>query len=134
MKIWSCFGSEHSANLVMIGHFEKASDASKAMDIIDRLTEQVQRDIDAKQMDADRSTDRFTDGMLELLGKLQVHSLAPIDLEQFAYEATVQLKGDKVVVTTDEIDVSVFLKVLFDSGAKIEVYSAHHYKGTGYGR
>ena len=30
MKIWYQHGSEHSANLVMIGHFEDATEATKA--------------------------------------------------------------------------------------------------------
>jgi hypothetical protein len=38
MKIWYQYGSEHSANLVMIGHFEKAKE------IIDALTNQVAED------------------------------------------------------------------------------------------
>jgi uncharacterized glyoxalase superfamily protein PhnB len=134
MKIWRGFGSEHSANLVMIGHFESASEASKAKDIIDRLTEQVLSDVEAKLMAVDRQTDKFTDRMLELLQKLGVYILAPAELEQFDYEAKVQLDGNKVVVTTDEVDVSAFFKVLFDQGAKVEIYSAHQHEGTGYGR
>ena len=35
MKIWYQNGSEHSANLVMIGHFEDAANATKAKEIID---------------------------------------------------------------------------------------------------
>jgi len=72
--------------------------------------------------------------MLELLKEVKVYSLSPDDVGQFVYEVDVRLDGDKIVVTTDEIDVSGILKVLFNNGAKIEIYSAHHYKGTGYGR
>jgi hypothetical protein len=36
-------------------------------------------------------------------------------------------KGAKVVINTDEIEVSAFLKLLIDNGAKVEVYSAHDY-------
>jgi fructosamine-3-kinase len=44
MKIWYHHGSEHSANLVMIGHFEDATEAEKAKEIIDALTKQVAED------------------------------------------------------------------------------------------
>ena len=37
MKIWYQHGSEHSANLVMIGHFKDASDATKAKDYHDSM-------------------------------------------------------------------------------------------------
>ena len=44
MKIWYQHGSEHSANLVMIGQFEDATEATKAKEIIDALTNQVAED------------------------------------------------------------------------------------------
>jgi len=44
MKIWYQYGSEHSANLVMIGHFENVTKAAKAKEIIDALTNQVAED------------------------------------------------------------------------------------------
>jgi hypothetical protein len=38
------------------------------------------------------------------------------------------------VLTTEEYDISAFLKVMFLNGARIEVYSAHDYKDTAHGR
>jgi len=102
--------------------------------VIDRLTKQVLSDLDNHLIEIDGRSERFTDGMLELLLKVNIATLSPADVGQLAYEADVRLEGDKIVVTTDEIDVSSFFKVLFHGGAKIEIYSAHHYKGTGYGR
>jgi len=46
MKIWPGFGSEHSANLVMIGRFENAKEASDTKDVIDKLRNQVLSDLD----------------------------------------------------------------------------------------
>ena len=43
-------------------------------------------------------------------------------------------EDDKVVVTTNESDVSAFLKVMIDKGARVEVYSAHDYPETQCGR
>jgi len=37
------------------------------------------------------------------------------------------LNGSRIVVTTDELEVSGFLKLMVDKGAKVEVYSAHDY-------
>jgi Family of unknown function (DUF6375) len=64
VKIWNGYGSEHSANLVVIGQFEKAQDAAKAKQMVDWLIEQVRRDIDARllavgePMDSSRMTFR----------------------------------------------------------------------------
>jgi len=46
----------------------------------------------------------------------------------------VKVEGSKMILTTDEVDISAFLKVMLDSGARIEVYSAHDYPDTEYGR
>ena len=134
MKIWYGYGSEHSANLVMIGRFENAQDAAKAKQVIEWLIEQVRRDIDARRLTVGESAERYTDEMLKLLARVNVHSVGPSEIEQFAYDVNVELENDRVIITTDEIDVAAFLKVLFNEGARVEVYSAHNYPGTGYGR
>jgi len=134
MKIWQGYGSEHSANLVMIGHFKDVGDAKKAKDAIDLLKDQVTTDERAGLMKIGEGSDRYTDSMLDLLGKVNVHSIGPAELEQFAYDVAVELKNDQVIIETEEIDVSAFLKVLVDKGARVEVYSAHTYPGTGHGR
>lgn len=135
MKLWYGYGSEHSMNLVMIGQFKDAGDAAKAKEAIERITEQVGIDIEADRIEVGEQTDRYSDDMLTLLGSgVNVHGIYPAELEQFAYDVSVEVEDNKVLVTTDEIDVSAFLKILLDKGARVEVYSAHHHSGTGYGR
>lgn len=134
MKIWYGYGSEHSMNLVMIGRFQDAVKAAKAKEVIDRLTEQVNAEVEAGVVKVGEPLQRFTDGMFDLLQKLNVYIFSPAELEQFAYDVNVAIEGSQIVLTTDEVDVSAFLKVLIDMGARVEVYSAHHYPDTGYGR
>jgi hypothetical protein len=134
MKVWYGFGSEHSADLVMIGRFKKVGDATKAKEIINSLIGQLRADEEAGLMKIGDRADRYTDGMLNLLGKVSVHSIGPAELEQFAYDVTIKVENNEVVLTTDEIDVSAFLKVLLDKGARVEVYSAHDYPDTEQGR
>ncbi|WP_135557752.1 DUF6375 family protein [Paenibacillus cymbidii] len=133
MKIWNGYGSEHSMNLVMIGQFKEAADAEEATKLIDQIIQQMRID-EEKKRDHETSQDRFSDGMLELLGTSKMYSLNPSDLEQFLYDVRVDIKNNKISITTDEIDVMAFLKVLLDKGARVEVYSAHDYPDTGYGR
>ncbi len=129
MKIWYQHGSEHSANLVMIGHFEDATEATKAKEIIDALTKQVEED-----QDKGSPLERYGKEMLDLLDRLNVSSIGPRELEQFAYEVSVKVEGNKIVLKTEEIDISAFLKVMFNRGARIEVYSAHNHPDASYGR
>jgi hypothetical protein len=127
MKLWYGYGSEHSMNLVMIGRFENAEDAAKAMQVIERLTEKVNAENAAGLIDFGGTGQRFSEGMRDFLYKLKVYSIGPAELEQFAYDVSVKVDANKVILKTDESDVSAFLKLLLDNGAKVEVYSAHHY-------
>lgn len=134
MKIWYQHGSEHSANLVMIGHFKNAVDATKSKEIIDKLTTQVRAEESNGTRTVGHPSDRYDDAMLDLLAKLNIVSLGPSELEQFLYDVSVRTDHDKVIVTTEELDISAFLKVLFSQGARIEVYSAHNHPESEYGR
>ena len=134
MKIWYQHGSEHSANLVMIGHFENVADATKAKEIIDALTKQVREEESSGTRTIGHPSERYGDAMLDLLGKLNIASIGPSELEQFAYEIDVEARGNDLVLTTEELDISAFLKVMFMRGARVEVYSAHDYPDTPHGR
>ena len=134
MKIWYQHGSEHSANLVMIGHFEDATDATKAKEIIDALTKQVVEDESNGSLTLGSSSDRYGNEMLDLLGRLNIAAIGPQEIEQFAYDVNVEIDGSDLVLTTEEYDISAFLKVMFSKGARIEVYSAHDYPDTANGR
>src|SRR6266568_771231 len=129
MKIWRAFGSEHSANLVMIGKFKTEEDAGKAKRIIDALVEAVQADVDAERMKVGEPPEHYTEEVSRRLRGARVYSLAPGELEQFVYDVSVKLQGAEITIKTDEIDVSGFLKVLFDGGARIEVFSAYVFPG-----
>lgn len=134
MKIWYQHGSEHSANLVMIGHFQDATEATRAKEIIDELTKQVVEEQAKGALVLGSSSERYGDAMLDLLGRLNINSIGPRELEQFLYEVRLKVEGSKMIVTTDEVDISAFLKVMFDLGARVEIYSAHYHPDTEYGR
>lgn len=130
MKIWHQYGSEHSANLVMIGRFKNVTEATKAKEIIEEVKVQVSAAEANGTIVADTPSERYSDVMLDLLRRLHVHSISPAELEQFLYEVHVGVEGSSVVLTTEEIEVSAFFKVLFNQGARIEVFSRHHYPDT----
>src|SRR5208282_677466 len=111
--------SEHSMNLVMIGDFEDVHGAERAKQLIDWLTEKVQKDINAGTITVGEPPQRYSDDWLEFLGRLNVHYLGPAEFEQFAYDVKIDLQGSRIVLTTDEIDVAAFLKVLLNQGARV---------------
>lgn len=134
MKIWYGYGSEHSMNLVMIGRFQDVGDAEKAKQVIEWLTAQVEADVQAGRVKVGDQTDRFPTGMLDLLSQLNINTIGATELEQFTYDVNVRVEDNQIIMTTNEIDVSAFLKVLIEKGARVEIYSAHNYSDTKYGR
>lgn len=120
MKIWYGFNSEHSANLVMIGTFKEVSTAREAKDAMDKLVRHV-----VKSNDQDYLSERFSDDLRQLLRDLNLYSIGPSELEQFRYDVSFKQEGKKLVLKTDEVDVSAFFKLMLDRGARIEIFSAH---------
>lgn len=134
MKVWYGFGTEHSMNLVMLGRFKDAATAETVNGIIDKFKRAVEADQTAGRLTLGEPTDTYSDEMLSLLVDLNLHSLGPDELEQFLYDVNVRRDGDSIVITTDEIAVEVFWKLMLLKGARVEVYSAHDYPDTEYGR
>jgi hypothetical protein len=127
MKIWNGYGTEHSMNLVMIGHFKEAALAETALDTLNEATRAVQEEIDAGRLEMGEQQDRFSDEMLEVLGDLHLHNIGPSELEQFLYDVRVERDSGQLIVKTDEVEVQAFVKLLLSKGARIEMYSAHDY-------
>lgn len=129
MKIWYGYGSEHSMNLVMIGKFKNSEDAKKTKELIDQLTEGLK-----DKINVGKSQDRYHDNVMGLLRKIDCYILSPTELEQFLYDTCTQVEDDKIILTTNESEVSAFFKLMIHKGAKVEIYSAHDYPEAEYGR
>ncbi len=131
MKIWNGYASEHSSNLVMIGHFKEVRDAAEAKRLLNKLEDIVQNSPDNYVYDPAPKDRRFTKEMMDLVAEERFWLTSPADLGQLLLDVTVRQDGNKITVTTDEIDVSIFLKVMIRHGARVEVYSGHDYSNIG---
>ncbi|TQV64418.1 MAG: hypothetical protein FNT29_05105 [Halothiobacillaceae bacterium] len=127
MRIWNGYGSEHSMNLVLIGRFKRAQDADKVEKDIDKLSAQALKDDSYSISFAGPEDHRFSDDMLSLLRSLNLYSLGPADLGQLVSDHHLSREGDQITVTTDEAEVSAFVKLFIEAGAKVEVFSSHDY-------
>ncbi|MGA7982775.1 MAG: DUF6375 family protein, partial [Chromatiaceae bacterium] len=103
MKFWNGYGSEHSANLVLIGHFKSADDAATAVEKLNAIRNQADEDEADKSSPSLFEAERYSDQMLQLLSKIHIHSLAPIELQQFLLDISWKSEGDRVVITTEEL-------------------------------
>ncbi|SRR5579885_1797502 len=133
MKIWYGYGTEHSMNLVMIGCFKEMADADKAEQLIDFFMEKVRSEVDLKTMEIGDPPPHYSDEWMDFLRRMNVYYLGPAEMEQFAYDVKLKRDGNKIVLTTDESEVSAFLKIMLYEGARVEVYSAHNYPEAGKG-
>lgn len=127
MKIWNGYGSEHSMNLVLIGRFKRAQDAEKIEKDIDRLSAQALKDDSHSIAFAEPEDQRFSDEMLLLLNTLNINTLGPTELGQLVSEHHLRREDNRITITTDEAEVSAFVKLFIEAGAKVEVFSAHDY-------
>ncbi|CAJ0797375.1 hypothetical protein LMG19083_03002 [Ralstonia psammae] len=113
-------------NLVLIGRFKHARDAEQVEDLIGKLTEQAIKDETYSVSHADPDEQRFSDDMRKMLWDLKVYTLGPVEIEQFAFDHNLERKEATITVRTDEADVSAFIKLFVEAGARVEVFSAHH--------
>jgi len=127
MKIWNGYGSEHSMNLVLIGKFKRAQDAEKVEKDIDKLSAQASKDDSFSIAFARPEDQRFSEEMLSLMRSLNLNTLGPADLEQLVSNHHLMREGDRITVKTDEAEISAFVKLFIEAGAKVEVFSAHDY-------
>jgi hypothetical protein len=114
-------------NLVLIGRFKQARDAEKIEKDIDKLSAQASKDDSHSISFGEPKDQKFSDGMLSLLRSLNLNTLGPTDLGQLVSEHHLKREGDRITVTTDEAEVSAFVKLFIEAGAKVEVFSAHDY-------
>jgi hypothetical protein len=121
MKIWNSFGSEHSANLVIIGKFKEIQDAQGAINTLDALAEIATRELDALL------AGKVPESVLDAAMKHKTTDMGPSDFEGLAYDHHWSLEGSSLVATTEESNIQGILKVLLRYAAKIEVYSAHNH-------
>jgi len=120
MKTWNTYGSEHSASLVMIGRFKDEASAEKAKEVIDEIITFLTQ-VGDDHLDADR----YSESARQILDKVGWHNVAPYELNQFFSDIYPKLNHNFIEISTDEPDISAFLKLMIDYGARVEVYSTH---------
>lgn len=129
MKIWNECGSEHSMKFMMVGHFKTAKDAKDTKELIDKLSEKLRGKINFGI-----NREHFSEDVMKTLQEASCFILSPIDLENFLYDFHTEVNGKKLVLTTYEIEVAAFFKLMIGKGAKVEAFSVPDYPDEGYGR
>ena len=127
MKLWRGFGSEHSANLFMIGHFSTPEDAQVAVKELERMRALIEEEFDYDQFLENSMSFYTNDSLRKMLEELGLYNFSGEDIEHFTREHRVRRSENRVEIWTDELDVNGFLKFMIDKGVHVEVYSAHNF-------
>nr|WP_315227988.1 DUF6375 family protein [uncultured Albidiferax sp.] len=116
-------------NLVLIGHFKQAQDASKTLSEIKALKDQARKDDVEFGILTPPEDHRFSNAMMELFRTLQIYNLGPNEIGQLLSEHDIEESGPKLTLTTEESEISAFVKLFIEAGAKVEIFSRHDYPG-----
>ena len=127
MKIWLGFGSEHSANLVMIGRFVTPEDAAVAARELQELIDHIVSEFDYERFDENPMSVLRNPAIRDYLERLRLHIFSAEDIETLGREHHLTRRGKEIEIHTDESDLGGLVKFMIHKGARIEVYSAHDY-------
>lgn len=131
MKIWYGYGSDHSANLVMIGEFQTEQDAERVYELINTISENASSDSAAGVVDNWAQNEQFSEETEKRLRDLQLYYVSPSDIADFAFlDTSIKRQGKELWFRTDDVDIGGFIKLMVNNGAKVQVYSAHAYPET----
>ena len=125
MKIWMGFGSEHSANLVMIGRFATPENAVVAARELQELIDQIVSEFDYEGFDDNPFAVFQIPAIRDCLERLRLHNFSAEDISTLTMEHHLTRQGSEIRIHTDESDLGGLLKFMVHKGARIEVYSAH---------
>lgn len=127
MKVWNSFGSEHSAALVMIGHFKTADDATVFLAELKKL-----EDLITKAIPDYEKQDVFPKEIMEALFYEKIkfgYNLSPKDLDDFLQEYHIAKADDDncaVQMTSDDTGWAGLIKMMINAGARVEIFSSHN--------
>lgn len=128
MKVWFGYGSEHSANLVLIGEFKDAGEAQKSLNLLNEATKIAEADADAGHITAGTVTRQISEAQMDFFKRTNL-ALGYGGPEQLLLEFHAKAEGNRVVITTEEDEINSIVNILLHGGAKVEIYSAHDHPG-----
>jgi hypothetical protein len=127
MKVWKGYGTEHSANLVIVGTFKTVNDATQASKIIMELTDIVRQDEEDGFIRAGNIPAKFSERIMSFVERTDFAMMNHEDPEALLYDFDITQDGNKISIHTEEQKYQIILNMMLSKGAKIEIFSAHDY-------
>ena len=119
MKIWQATSAEHSHNLRIVGEFKTVEKAQAAEEALRGL-------IEAACEESEKSRPVY-----EIANKFKVQDLTASDFDGLKYCHDVRdANGKQIEIFTDEGEVQGLIKILWELGGKVQLYSQHEWQGS----
>ena len=126
MKIWYGFSSEHSSRMKIVGHFKSSDNAKQFLGDLEKMRSLVEANTEA----CFNTPEEFPRQILDSLFKGEVRhaqTLASHDLMDFANEMSIEDNDCNVTISSSEWNWAGVIKMMIESGARIEMFSEHDY-------
>ena len=121
MKIWNSYGSEHSANIVIVGTFNNITEAQKAKQIIDNLTNIFQKDIEKNNADPLNGYEKFSKEMFEYISSGEPFDINLHNVTGLLSDVVIKQDFNKISIASKDFNFQIFLNIMLQTGAKIEI-------------
>lgn len=127
MKIWNTYSSEHSAALVMVGHFNSIKQKNDFLENFEKLVKNVRETI--PEFEFIQSFPKEISTAL-LSGEIKFgEDLSPWDLPDLLLEYSIiddNVDDQTVCIKSDETGWMAIIKMMVNAGAKVEIFSSHN--------
>ena len=121
MKIWYEHSADHSAKLKIIGKFKTVDDANLAMTRMNDIMKLMQQELTYRN-----SSDAYPVEILDYISKNNF-GLSKSAIESAEYYHNIEQSGTTIEVSTDELEIQLFIETFINCGGKIEIFSKHNY-------
>lgn len=131
MKIWYGYGSDHSANLVLIGKFKSEADAEHVLKRIHDIMEKASSDLSESIIGPWDRNEQISEEMEAKIRELKIHGLSPNDLAEFALmNCWPKQRSNELHFRTDDTEIGGVIKFMVHHGARVEVYCAYDHASS----
>ncbi|MBR7828877.1 hypothetical protein KDK95_21385 [Actinospica sp. MGRD01-02] len=116
-------------DLVLIGTFETASGAEAAEERMKALKTLAEAEWSDDAWHS--SVERMPEAIVDELIKLNLPTMGRYDVDNYAFEHSVERDATIVRIATEESEIQGFLKVMLQLGARVQVFSRHEWNEDG---
>ncbi|MFB9321952.1 DUF6375 family protein [Cryptosporangium minutisporangium] len=116
-------------DLLLIGTFITVADAEAAIERMEEL--KTLADLAWSDSDWRNQNERMPRTLTDELARLGLYDMGRADVDNYAFDHSVERSGATVRIRTEESEIQGFVKLVLHLGGRVEVLSGHHWNDDG---